>query len=77
MDRGSRGISFALNALLFNIVPTALEIALVAGILTASFGPAYGAVTLATVGAYAAFTVRVSARRVDIRRKMNAMENQA
>jgi ABC-type transport system involved in Fe-S cluster assembly fused permease/ATPase subunit len=26
MDRGSRGISFALNSLLFNIVPTAFEI---------------------------------------------------
>ena len=26
MDRGSRGINFALNSLLFNIVPTAFEI---------------------------------------------------
>jgi len=69
MDRGSRGISFALNSLLFNIVPTALEIGLVAGILSFSFCPAYGFVTLATVGAYALFTVRVSAKRVDIRRK--------
>jgi ATP-binding cassette subfamily B (MDR/TAP) protein 7 len=77
MDRGSRGINFALNALLFNIVPTALEIGLVAAILSFSFGPAYGFVTLATVGSYAIFTVRVSARRVDIRRKMNQMENQA
>ena len=58
MDRGSRGISFALNSLLFNIVPTALEIALVAGILSYSFGSTYGLVALATVAAYTLFTIR-------------------
>ena len=77
MDRGSRGISFALNSLLFNIVPTAFEIGLVATILSLSFGPAYGLVTIATVGSYGVFTIRVSAKRVDIRKKMNRMENQA
>ena len=32
---------------------------------------------MATVGGYAYFTIKVSAKRVDIRRKMNQMENQA
>ena len=31
MDRGTRGINFILQAMVFNVVPTALEVALVAG----------------------------------------------
>ena len=31
MDRGTRGINFILSAMIFNVVPTALEVALVAG----------------------------------------------
>ena len=33
IDRGSRGISFVLSALVFNVVPTFLEMSLVCGIL--------------------------------------------
>ena len=33
IDRGSRGISFVLSALVFNVVPTLLEMSLVCGIL--------------------------------------------
>ena len=33
IDRGSRGISFVLSAMLFNIVPTFLELSMVCGIL--------------------------------------------
>lgn len=77
MERGSRGINFALNSLLFNIIPTGIEITLVAGILTYQFGPAFGAVAMATVGTYAAFTVQVSQKRQEIRRYMNQMENEA
>jgi ATP-binding cassette subfamily B (MDR/TAP) protein 7 len=77
MERGSRGINFALNSLLFNIIPTGIEISLVAAILTYQFGPAFGTVALATVGAYAVFTVKVSQKRQEIRRHMNKMENEA
>ena len=31
IDRGSRGISFALSALVFNVVPTVVELSLVCG----------------------------------------------
>lgn len=33
LDRGSRGITFLLNAMVFNVVPLVLEIALVCGVL--------------------------------------------
>ena len=36
IDRGSRGISFVLSALVFNVVPTFLEMSLVCGILVTS-----------------------------------------
>eukprot|EP00961_Rhodomonas_salina_P112189 1510062-Rhodomonas_salina.3 len=77
MERGTRGINFSLSALLFNVFPTALEISLVTGILVYQFGPVYGVVTLATVAAYSVFTVVVSAKRVEIRRNMNKLENEA
>ena len=31
MDRGTRGINFILSSMVFNVVPTALEVSLVAG----------------------------------------------
>ena len=37
IDRGSRGINFAISALVFNIVPTVFEVSLVSGILVRIF----------------------------------------
>jgi ATP-binding cassette subfamily B (MDR/TAP) protein 7 len=52
LDRGARSINFVLTSLVFNVVPTALEITLVSGILAAQCGWEYAAVTLATMAAY-------------------------
>ena len=41
IDRGSRSINFALSAMLFNVVPTALEVTLVSGILAYNLGEEY------------------------------------
>ena len=41
IDRGSRSINFALSAMLFNVVPTALEVTLVSGILAYNLGESY------------------------------------
>ena len=76
MDRGSRSINFVLTSLVFNVVPTALEIALVSAILAAHFGPAYAAVTLGTMAAYVGFTVAVTTWRDGIRKELNRLENQ-
>merc|ERR1719466_307970 len=59
IDRGSRGISFVLSALVFNVVPTILELSLVCGVLAYSCGPAYAGVAFSTVALYAAFTLSV------------------
>jgi len=77
IDRGTRGISFIFSSMLFNVVPTIFEIGLVSGIMWYSFGPAYAAVTLSTLAAYTVFTLMVTKWRTQIRRRMNALDNEA
>jgi ATP-binding cassette subfamily B (MDR/TAP) protein 7 len=77
IDRGTRGLNFALSAVLFNIVPTVLEISLVCGVLTYQFGVPYAAVTLCTLTAYTAWTFSITAWRIKIRQAMNKSDNEA
>ncbi|RHY42922.1 hypothetical protein DYB38_012535 [Aphanomyces astaci] len=77
IDRGSRSIDFVLRSLLFSVVPTALEIGLVSGIMAHQFGWEYAAITMGTLTAYTGFTIVVTQWRTDIRRRMNKLENDA
>ncbi|MGR9107067.1 MAG: ABCB family ABC transporter ATP-binding protein/permease [Gammaproteobacteria bacterium] len=77
IERGTRGISFLLSFMLFNIVPTLVEIALVAGILFVRYRPAFGLITFGTVAIYIAFTLWLTEWRLQFRRKMNEMDSKA
>jgi len=77
IERGTRGITFVLNFLLFNILPTILEIFLVAGILWAIFDFSFAAVTLGTIGFYVAFTLVFTNWRLRFRREMNQTDQDA
>lgn len=77
IDRGVRGVNFLSMALMFNIVPTALEMSLVCGVLSWSFSPLYAAVAATTMGSYIAFTLKVTSWRTRFRRDMNSAENEA
>jgi len=77
IDRGSRGISFVLSAIIFNVAPTIIELSLVCGILAYSCGPAYAAVAFGTVSLYAAFTLSVTQWRTQFRVNMNKADNDA
>jgi ABC transporter ATM len=77
IDRGTKGVTFILQSILFRVVPTALEISLVCGILTYKFGWDYAAITLATMAAYTWFTVRTTAWRTQFRRQANSADNKA
>eukprot|EP00092_Neocalanus_flemingeri_P098041 GFUD01125026.1.p1 GENE.GFUD01125026.1~~GFUD01125026.1.p1 ORF type:complete len:686 (-),score=207.51 GFUD01125026.1:473-2530(-) len=77
VDRGSRGISFVLSALLFNVVPTILELSMVCGVLAYTCGPAYAGVAFSTVALYAAFTLSVTQWRTKFRVSMNKADNEA
>lgn len=77
IDRGIKGISFAFTALLFNIVPTVVEIGLVCGVMTHAFGPSYALVTGGMMTAYALFTSKITHWRTRFRRDMNAADSEA
>ncbi|EGC39601.1 ABC transporter B family protein [Dictyostelium purpureum] len=77
IDRGSRGINFLLNSLLFHVVPTAFEIGLVSYVMYHSLGWEFSALSIATIIAYTIFTVRVTQWRTKFRVKMNSMDNEA
>ena len=71
IDRGGRSIRFLINFSLFNIVPTLLEILMVAGVLFVKYDPWFGAITLMTLAVYILFTVMVTNWRLKYRRAMN------
>ncbi len=77
IERGTRGISFLLTFLLFNILPTLLEIGLVAGILFVKYNPWFAIITFVTLIVYIAFTLIITEWRMVFRRTMNDMDSKA
>lgn len=77
IERGTRGISFLLTFLLFNILPTLLEIGLVAAILFVKYNPWFAIITFATLVIYIIFTLFITEWRMVYRRTMNEMDSKA
>lgn len=77
VERGTKGVEFLLRFMLFNILPTLLEIALVCAILWYLYGVVYGLVTFLILVAYVAWTTAVTEWRIKFRRAMNETDNQA
>lgn len=77
IERGTRGISFLLNFMLFNIIPTLVEIGLVAAILLVKYNPWFAIITFISLTAYIAFTLIVTEWRMIFRRMMNDMDSKA
>src|SRR5690625_4612922 len=77
IERGTKGIGFLLNFMMFNILPTLLEISMVAIILFWRYDWPFAVVTLATIGAYIAFTLVVTEKRMVYRRTMNTLDSAA
>jgi ABC-type transport system involved in Fe-S cluster assembly fused permease/ATPase subunit len=77
IERGSSGIEFLLSFMLFNILPTLLEIALVCGILWGLYSASYAAVTFFTIAVYIAFTIGVTEWRTKFVRVMNESDTEA
>ena len=75
IDRGTKGVNFLLNYVLFNVIPTIIEIFLVAGILAFIYGLKYAFVTLITIILYVIVTFTVTQWRLQFRRRMNAADN--
>ncbi|MEX2353288.1 MAG: ABC transporter transmembrane domain-containing protein, partial [Gammaproteobacteria bacterium] len=77
IERGTTGISFLMRFLLFNIVPTLLEIMLVAFILLFNYGWEFAFIIVASVACYIFFSVVVTDWRTHFVRKMNEMDNKS
>ncbi len=77
IERGTAGIRFLLNFMLFNILPTILEIGFVAAILLVKYDPWFCIVTLVTLVVYIGFTLWVTEWRMIFRRNMNEMDSKA
>ena len=77
IERGARGISSLINFTLFSILPTLIEISLVAGILFTRFDWVFAAITLAVLVIYIALTITITEWRTHIRREMNELDSQA
>src|SRR6266581_7407747 len=77
VERGTAGIEFLLSFMLFNVVPTVFEIALVCAILWRLYNWAFAIVTLLTIVTYIGFTFAVTDWRIRFRREMNARNSEA
>jgi ATP-binding cassette subfamily B protein len=77
IERGTNGIDTLLTFMLFNIVPTLIEIALVCGVLWALFDVSYAVVTLVCVVGYVAYTLAITEWRIKYRRAMNETDQEA
>jgi ATP-binding cassette subfamily B protein len=77
IERGTRGIGFLLNFTLFNILPTLLEIGLVAAILFSKYNVWFAVITFVTLVVYVAFTLFITEWRMVVRRTMNDLDSKA
>lgn len=77
IERGLGGISFMLRFMLFNILPTALEIGLVAGILFYYYSFWFAVIILASVVAYVLVTATLTEWRTVHVRESNRLDARA
>ncbi len=77
IERGTKGIEFLLTFMLFNVLPTLLEIGLVCIILWRLYDVWFALVTFVTISGYIWFTLAVTEWRIKFRREMNATDSEA
>jgi ABC-type transport system involved in Fe-S cluster assembly fused permease/ATPase subunit len=77
LERGAAGIRFLLNFMIFNIIPTLLEITMVASILLVKYEAKFTLTILATLVAYIGYTLVITEWRMVFRRNMNEMDSKA
>jgi ABC-type multidrug transport system fused ATPase/permease subunit len=75
IERGTSGISFLMRFMLFNIVPTLLEIAMVTAILFFNYGAGFALIIIISVALYSVYSVLVTDWRNSFVRNMNEMDS--
>ncbi len=77
IERGAKGIEFLLSFLLFNVIPTLVEIGMVAVILWALYDWRFAVITVVTIALYIFYTLSVTEWRIKLRRTMNESDQSA
>ena len=77
IERGVSGVSFLMRFMVFNIVPTFIEIALITVLLFWNYSIWFALVVLVSVIVYVGFSVIATERRTATIREMNKAESQS
>ncbi len=77
IDRGTRSVSSLMNYMVFSILPTLVEILMIAGILLTRYEVWFAVVTFVSVVVYIVFTMVVTEWRMKYRVTMNAFDSKA
>jgi ATP-binding cassette subfamily B protein len=77
IDRGTRSVSSLLNYMVFSLLPTLVEITLIAVILLSRYSVWFAIITFVSVTIYIVFTMVVTEWRMKYRVSMNALDSKA
>ncbi|MGB5324089.1 MAG: ABC transporter ATP-binding protein/permease [Pseudomonadales bacterium] len=77
IERGVNGISFLMRFMVFNIVPTFLELGLIIGLLAWNYEPAFALTVFFAVAAYIFFSVVITEWRTRFIREVNTAESRS
>jgi ATP-binding cassette, subfamily B, heavy metal transporter len=77
LERGARSVSSLLNYMAFSILPTLVEVVLIAGILLRDYNPWFAVITFGSVVVYIYFTLQITEWRMKYRVTMNASDSRA
>jgi ABC-type transport system involved in Fe-S cluster assembly fused permease/ATPase subunit len=75
IERGSSGINFLMRFMVFNIVPTLLEITMVLGVLLYNYSIGFAVICLIAITAYVTFSVKTTDWRVKFIREANKADS--
>jgi len=77
IERGTRGIQTVLQFMLFNILPTIVEVVIVSVVLFFTFGWQFAVITMGTIAIYVWYTIAITNWRVKFRKEMMQKDTEA
>jgi len=75
IDRGNSGISFLMRFMIFNIIPTLLEIVMVIGILFFNYGIWFALITGTSITLYILYSIKATNWRTEFIREANKADS--
>ncbi|TLP49395.1 ATP-binding cassette domain-containing protein [Cohaesibacter sp. CAU 1516] len=77
IERGTRAIEGVVRHTILHAIPTLMQFVLMAAVIAYEFDFVYVIIVVVMISLYVGFTIKVTAWRIDIRRKMNESDNEA